>query len=192
LAQFSINNPKVAFMCSFSDEAQMLEQLCEGALDLALTTHQSGLCNDVENQQVFDDVIDLVVPAEHAWAKKGRISPKELAGTALILRDPESTAFATVYESLLRAGLERNSLNSRMILDSEEAIVLSVLAGLGPGFASRRICEMLGVDSLSQVRIDGITIIRPIYLQRLTRRADHPVISAFWDSIAAGQATIAK
>ena len=71
-------------------------------------------------------------------------------------------------QALRRAGLRMNQLTIAMELDSTEAIVSGVEAGLGVGFVSElAIRKELRLGTLATARIQGLEIRRPFSLIRL-------------------------
>ena len=54
---------------------------------------------------LIDDEIVIAVPLGHPWARRASVTPEELIGTPLVLRDPEAHTRQVIDEELARAGL---------------------------------------------------------------------------------------
>jgi DNA-binding transcriptional LysR family regulator len=91
---------------------------------------------DLKVQPWFDDELLLVVPAGHEWAGLGTIAAEDLVGVPLVMRELGSGSRQVVESGLQKAGIRLGSLRIVMELDSTEAILSCIEAGLGVGFAS--------------------------------------------------------
>jgi DNA-binding transcriptional LysR family regulator len=56
------------------------------------------------NIPLIDDEIHIAVPLAHRWARKRRISPSELLGTPIVLRDPGAHTRQVIDETLTEHG----------------------------------------------------------------------------------------
>jgi DNA-binding transcriptional LysR family regulator len=91
---------------------------------------------DLKVQPWFDDELLLVVPAGHEWAGLGTIAPEALVGVPLVMRELGSGSRRVVENGLQKTGIRLGSLRIVMELDSTEAILSCIEAGLGVGFVS--------------------------------------------------------
>jgi DNA-binding transcriptional LysR family regulator len=91
---------------------------------------------DLKIEPWFDDELLLVVPAGHEWAGLGTIGPEALVGMPLVMRELGSGSRHVVEDGLQKAGIRLGSLRIAMELDSTEAILSCIEAGLGVGFVS--------------------------------------------------------
>jgi len=91
---------------------------------------------DLKVQPWFDDELLLVAPAGHEWAGLGTIAPEGLVGMPLVMRELGSGSRHVVESALQKAGIRLGSLRIVMELDSTEAILSCIEAGLGVGFVS--------------------------------------------------------
>jgi DNA-binding transcriptional LysR family regulator len=57
------------------------------------------------NIPLVDDEIHIAVPLAHRWARKRKITPAELLGTAIVLRDPGAHTRQVIDETLTEHGL---------------------------------------------------------------------------------------
>jgi DNA-binding transcriptional LysR family regulator len=102
------------------------------------------------------------------------ISIASLAELPLLLRERGSGSRRVVERAIKLAGLPFKSLRIAMELDSTEAIVSGVEAGLGVGFVSESaIRKELRLGTLSVLNVDGISIERNFSL--IYRAGQEPV-----------------
>jgi DNA-binding transcriptional LysR family regulator len=119
---------------------------------------------DLKIESIGQDELTLIVPANHPWAHRRSIAPAELIEEPILLREPGSGMRRFVEEFLERAGVHSN-LRTNVDMNSTEAIVASVEAGVGVGFVSYLALEKaLQVRSVKIVPIETGPILRPLSL----------------------------
>lgn len=79
------------------------------------------------------DELVLIVPPRHAWARRGTIGTREVAGERLLVREEGSATRQVMERALQHAGI---APASTMELSHTEAIKQCVMAGLGIAFVS--------------------------------------------------------
>jgi DNA-binding transcriptional LysR family regulator len=85
--------------------------------------------------EVFDeDELTLIVPPDHRWARKPVLKAAELVQEPILLREVGSGMRRFVEEYLERNGVLRQQLRTIVDMNSTEAIISAVEAGLGVGF----------------------------------------------------------
>jgi DNA-binding transcriptional LysR family regulator len=109
----------------------------------------------------------LIAPAGHEWSGAGGVPVHSLKDVPLLLREQGSGSRRVVEQALKKAGLPLNRLHIRMELDSTEAIVSGVEAGLGLGFVSQwAISKALRLKTIATIPIEGLEIRRDLTLIR--------------------------
>jgi len=80
--------------------------VASGAADVgvAACTHDETVPG-LASVPLIDDEIVIAVPLAHPWARRSSITPDELVGSALVLRDPDAHNRQVLEEALARAGL---------------------------------------------------------------------------------------
>jgi DNA-binding transcriptional LysR family regulator len=85
--------------------------------------------------EVFgEDELALIVRPDHRWTKKSVLRAAELVQAPILLREEGSGMRRFVEEYLERNGLLRQQLQTPIDMNSTEAILSAVEAGLGVGF----------------------------------------------------------
>jgi DNA-binding transcriptional LysR family regulator len=116
---------------------------------------------DVKVEPWFDDELLLAVPASHEWAEAGVIAAEKLQQAPFIIRELGSGSRHVIEAGLQKAGLRLSSMRIAMELDSTEAILSCIEAGLGVGIVSKwALDRRLRARTLAAVRIEGQRITR--------------------------------
>ena len=124
-----------------------LAALLERTIDFALV-HQVRRDRRLSLIPLFEDEIMVIMPADHPYAKRRFVQPRDLQDVTLIMHsDPDESFFA---RRLAAAGV-RPKKYSRVILT--EAIVEMVRAGLGMSAMPRWIIER-------EIKAGGIAAVR--------------------------------
>ncbi len=155
----------------------VLEGRAETGVVSALVSHA-----DLMYHQFLQDHIVLIVPADHSWADGRRVRPEDLLGQPLIMREASSSTHELLIEEFARRGLDSTRLNVLLTLANDEAIEMSVEAGLGVAFVSRlAAAHGTALKRVVEVPVEGIDFSRSIYLVRHRRHPSTPLMQAFWE-----------
>jgi DNA-binding transcriptional LysR family regulator len=129
----------------------------------------------VHTERFLRDTLVLIVPALQERQGRARRGPDDgaggsmdLAGVArlpLLMRERGSGSRHVIERALSRAGLPPRRLQISMELDSTEAIVAGVEAGLGAGFVSEwAIGKAVRLGTVRALRVEGLEISRDLSL----------------------------
>jgi DNA-binding transcriptional LysR family regulator len=182
LAAFHHQYPQVKATCQVTSQSQALKMLGEGKVHLALA-NDPPLAQDIEYQKVTTEHIVLIVHPNHPWAMKKCVEVTDLITAHFILPEEGSDTHAAVREALAEKGLSIYQLNALISLGSLEAIALSVQEGLGVGFVPEIIVSRLVKNLVVPVDIQGLQIVRHVYIARNSRRLATGAQNAFWNLI---------
>jgi DNA-binding transcriptional LysR family regulator len=182
-ARFRRRHPKVQMTIFNHSRDRVLDDLCEGSVQLAvISADPSG--RDTEFRYFFTDHVVLIVPPDHPWAQRDVIAPEELKGVDFIVRDVQSGTRQQAETVLRAAGLSMDDLNVVLELGNSEAIGMAVEEGMGVAFVSRMVAQRgIELGKIKEVRVAGLTFERGIYIA-FSRR--HPATRAqaeFWDFV---------
>ena len=134
----------------------------------------------VHKQLFLNEKLVLIVERKHPWADSKNIPISALSDASLLLRERGSGTRRVVELALRRGGLKMSQLNVTMDLDSTEAIVAGVEAGLGVGFVPERaIAKELRLGTLSTVSIEGLEVQRDLTFIRRAGPALEGAAAAF-------------
>jgi DNA-binding transcriptional LysR family regulator len=166
LGAFRQQYPLVTLSVVSGNTERIVNGLLEGETAVAIIEGPAS-SRDVHKERFLKDHMALIVSRNHPWAAAPEISLEMLMETPLLMREQGSGSRRVVESALKNGGLRMRQLNIVMDLDSTEAIVSGVEAGLGVGFVSRwAIGKELKLGTLKQVRVRGLEIVRDLTLIR--------------------------
>jgi DNA-binding transcriptional LysR family regulator len=108
----------------------------------ALSTHQvsiglieaPGHRPDLKIEAFSEDELSLILPPSHRWAKKKTLRAAEIVQEPILLRESGSGMRRFVEEYLKKNGVLSQQLRTNVDMNSTDAIISAVEAGLGIGF----------------------------------------------------------
>ncbi len=181
IARFRQLHPKVRVTVGICAPEGAVDQVCDGRTQLSILSSEIS-CRDVEYRPFFSDKVVLIVPRNHPWTKVESISPHQLTGQPLILREETAGTRHVMQAGLLEHDVRLVDLDTVMELGSAEAIVTGVDAGIGIAFISRIVAHRaISVGHVAEVAVDGLDLSRQLLMIRHSRRAQTHAQSAFWD-----------
>ena len=158
LARFHDSHPYLDVRLSVGNRAQLIEQLQNSELDLAIMG-QPPKEMDTRAEVFAAHPMGMVTPAGHELARGGPHAPELLAQFNIILREPGSGTRATFEEYLRRHRVE---LQLWTEMPSNESIKQAVMAGMGISFLS---LHTIGLELR-----DGLLVVPPMLGMPVLRR----------------------
>ena len=135
ITEFTKKRPRISVSLRVSDTQKTLDRLLEGTVDVAFV---GGARSD--DRIVFlpfsKDEIVLIVPPGHPWEKLEKVTSDLFTSERLIVRETGSGTRAAVEEGLRELGINAGLFKDMVEVDSAEAVISSVEAGLGVSFVS--------------------------------------------------------
>jgi len=137
----------------------------------ALTEHQIGVGlieapafrPDLKIETFGEDELALIVRPDHRWARKAMLRAAELVQESILLREMGSGMRHFVEEYLEQNGVLRQQLRTLIDINSTEAIISAVEAGLGVGFVPCMAIEKaLKLGSIKAVPLENGPIHRQL------------------------------
>ncbi len=169
LGAFLREYPHVRLSLISGNTEHIADAVLEGQIALGII-EGPAMRRGLRTERLVPDEMVLIVGPQHAWAsrKASPVTPIDLLQVPLLLRERGSGSRRVVERALKAAGLTLRSLQIVMELDSTEAILSGVAAGLGVGFVSRSaIGKDLRLDTLRIVPVAGLEILRDFSFIRL-------------------------
>src|ERR1700739_2370754 len=159
VAGFLRDHPLVTITAASGNTDEMLEALTTHRIQVALIEGPS-LRKDIHIEPFMEDHMVLVVPASHEWADS-EIDISVLKDAPLLMREFGSGSRRVIENALIKGGLKKKDLNTRMELDSTEGLLSAVEAGLGVTFVSRwAVRNQLALGTLKLARVQGLKLSR--------------------------------
>ena len=178
LGRFLKENPRIHLTLRSGNTEQVSGWVLHGEAELGLiegpSTHK-----EISKEHFLDDRLLLIVPRGHAWATQ-QIPLAALTSAPLLMREQGSGTRRVIEQALRRAGLRLSQLQIAMELDSTEAILAGVEAGLGVGFVSEwAIRKELRLGTLAIAQMAGLDIRRAFSLIRPAGPVQSGAVAAF-------------
>jgi DNA-binding transcriptional LysR family regulator len=126
LKRFKDERPRVHIHLSTGTSEDIIEELISGEVNLAfcrLTQHP-----EIDSLHLYNDDLALIVPPNHPFAAKGKVSMAEAGKEPFLFFERSSSYHTLMYSTFLRLGIVPESV---MELDSMETTKHMVEAGLG-------------------------------------------------------------
>jgi len=183
LAHLHREHPKVSVTCQVSSQETAIQMLCDGEVQVALTSVPLSMPKDTEFKKFMTDPVVLIAPLDHPWAKRVSIQPKDLYEADFILREEESGTQIAVKKALKKVGIDISDLQNILTLGNSEAISMAVQQGLGVGFVSMLVVDRLVQEQVAIIEVQGVDISRDIFIARHSRYPATMAMKAFWELI---------
>jgi LysR family transcriptional regulator, transcriptional activator of the cysJI operon len=162
LGPFLREHPQIKLSLISGNTEHVVEQVANQRATLGII-EGPAMRRDLKTERLVEDHMVLIANPQHPWAARRprRIQASDLAISPLLLRERGSGSRRIIERALKLAGLPLRSLNVIMELDSTEAILSGVEAGLGVGFVSRwAIGKAVRLGTIRAIAVEGIHIVR--------------------------------
>ncbi len=123
---FRESRPRVHIHLSTGATEDVIERLLASELHVAITRLTQH--PEIESLHLYNDDLALVVPPNHSFASKGRVTVAEAGREPFLFFERSSSYHGLIYSMFLRGGVVPESV---MELDSMETTKHMVEAGLG-------------------------------------------------------------
>ena len=164
LGAFKKQYPQITLSVASGNTEHVVELLLRGKIAMGIIEGPAS-SRELRKRRFLEDRMVLIVPRQHPWAAMREISIDLLKEAPLLMRERGSGSRRVVELALKRSGLKLGQLHVAMDLDSTEAIVSGVEAGLGVGFVSAwAIGKEVRLGTLMRVRVTGLEIVRDLTL----------------------------
>lgn len=112
-------------------------------------------------QNILNDELVLVVPANHRWADKDEVSIRDIKDEPFIIREPGSGSRLVMEQAFIDADLDVEDLNIIMEIGNITSIKSAIINGLGVSIMSKWAARDLEVEGLaSTVHIKDLNLKR--------------------------------
>jgi DNA-binding transcriptional LysR family regulator len=183
IASFRKIYPMVRINVAVISRQLVMEKLLSGDVALGVSSKRL-LHKELEYQKFFHDDVILIVPKGHRWDGRLSIKPEEIVDEPIILREEEAGTRDVFQKALLEYGISHDMLNVAMELGNAEAIEMAVEQEIGVAFISRLAAARgLELGYISEVKVEGLELIRDIYFARCKRTPNTRAQIKFWEYV---------
>jgi DNA-binding transcriptional LysR family regulator len=164
LGAFQKQHPLVTLSVTSGNTERIVELVLRGEIAMGIIEGPAS-SRELRKRRFLEDRMVLIVPKGHPWVNTREVPLESLTEVPLLMREPGSGSRRVVELALKRSGIKLKQLRVAMELDSTEAIVSGVEAGLGVGFVSQwAIGKEVRLGTLKPVRVEGLQIVRDLTL----------------------------
>lgn len=170
--------PGISLNVRMGDTQQILDDIRCQRVELGLV---GGRIEDdlYRYTPIMSDELVLIVGATHPLRKAGVINLQQVLEQKLVVREQGSGTWQSLNNALLRAGCDPQSLDVLARLGSNEAVRRAVAAGYGCAFVSDlSVRESIERGELYRIEVDGLRIIRQLWLAEMRERTSSPAAQA--------------
>ena len=159
IAGFIKAYPRIQIVARSGNTEAMLDALVAHQIQLALIEGPDQR-KDLNIEPFFQDHMVLVVPTNHEWADQ-EVDIEALKQQPLLMREFGSGSRRVIERAIVAARLKKKDLRIQMELDSTEALLSAVEAGLGVTIVSRwAVRNQLALGTLKVARVRGLKLSR--------------------------------
>ena len=181
---FNQRYPDVRISLQIGDSAKIVQKTLAGTIEMGFV----GACFSEAHLRetiLTRDVLKVIVPAHHEWARQSSVTIEALRQEPMIIRETGSGTLQVVKDALADKGLAfPDQFLTIAEIGNTAGIVGGIKSGLGISILSTRaIEEELGDGRLRALDIQGIDLDRSIYLIVDQRRSLSPLAQAFQDYV---------
>jgi LysR family transcriptional regulator, low CO2-responsive transcriptional regulator len=179
LSVFGQTHPHIRVRATVSDSMGVMAQVERGEAHLGLVGRKADNPH-LDFRYLASDRMVLVVPPSHAWAKRKRISLKQLPARPLVLREVGSGLRHCFEKSLEKAGRSLADLQVALELGSNEAIKEAVQRGIGVAILSTyAVQKELRAGQLIALEVSDLHCDRDMFVVQDRRRVLPPPARLF-------------
>ncbi|HSO20444.1 MAG TPA: selenium metabolism-associated LysR family transcriptional regulator [Desulfosarcina sp.] len=185
IGAFTSRFPEVNISLTIGDTRQVIEAILSGELELSVVGAVSKEAG-ITQTRLIEDQMCLVVPTDHRWANRKRVTAKQLLTEPFIIREAGSGTLKSIQASLAGAGLSTADLKIVARIGSTEAIRQGIKSRMGVSILSAiAVAEDVAAGRLKTLPIEGLDLRRAFYLTHHRYRSLSPLCQAFIDFINA-------
>jgi DNA-binding transcriptional LysR family regulator len=140
IGQFKAKQADISIVLLIGDSRQVSEWVDDGRVELAVVGARPGQ-RTLEARELMGDELVVVVPAEHAWARRQTVSLAEVKAEPMVVRERGSGSRQALEHALDESGTSLASFRLVGEMGSTQAIKQAVRAGLGISLISKRAVE---------------------------------------------------
>lgn len=161
LAKFKQRHPKVTISMDISLSERIVDKVLDNSIEVGLVGHRPS-DHRLVIKPFESDKMALIVPADHAWAKrKSPVGLHELIDQSFLLPQKGSGTRQIIENLFQRAGLRPKDT---MEIGNTEGVKKAVEAGLGISLLSRHIVQSeQDAGLIRALTLKGIDLNRDLY-----------------------------
>ena len=179
IGQFKAKQAEISIVLLIGDSRQVTEWVEDGRVELGMVGARPGQ-RILEARELMADELVVVVPAEHAWARRQTVTLAEVQAEPMVVRERGSGSRQALEQALGDAGTSLAAFKIVGEMGSTQAIKQAVRAGVGASLISRRaVLDECRAGIVSCLTIERLDVQRAFYLVTHRDRTRSPLGLAF-------------
>ena len=179
VGRYTADYPDVKVSLTVGDTKQVTDEILSGVLEFGIVGARMKNRKLVQ-EEVATDTLRLVVPQDHKWAGRNRVSLKNLLTEPFIVRERGSGTLQALLDSLAEAGFKSGSLKIVAEMGSTTAVIQGIKSRVGISVLSTlAVREELQAGRLKALPVSGLSLQRSFYLTFNKHRTLSPLCNAF-------------
>jgi DNA-binding transcriptional LysR family regulator len=191
LSRFARKYPEVKIQLRVGDSRSVARQVSRGELLVGVVGAQEDFPDLVYERVLEDDLV--IVAAPDMCPAGGHLLPEDLASHSWVMREVGSGTRKAFEQGVSAMGVELRTLSVAVTVESTQAVLQCVLAGLGLSCTSRLAAgSLLDRGELVEVKTPGLSLPRAFYSVHHERRHTFPVVHHFLQYLAQESSSAVK
>ena len=179
MGDFTSLYPEVQVALKVGDTTEMISQLIAGQVEIVMVGARSD-DSRLDQKEFIRDELQVVVPVDHPWAQRSRISLSELMTVPYITREPGSGTLKSLEQRLRQSKCSINDFNIVAEMGSTQAVRQGIKNKIGVSILSAiAVADDVAIGSLKTLSIEGIDLTRSFYLTTHKQRSPSPLCQSF-------------
>jgi len=179
IGQFKAKQADITIVLLIGDSRQVTEWVDDGRVELAVVGARPGL-RTLDARELMPDELVVVVPAEHAWARRSTVTLGEVQAEPMVVRERGSGSRQALEHALHEGGTSLAAFRVVGEMGSTQAIKQAVRSGVGISIISRRaVMDECAAGVVACLEIAQLEVRRAFYLVTHRDRTRSPLGVAF-------------
>jgi len=179
IGQFVKQYPDVNITVIVGDTEQIIDEISNYRIEFAVVGAQTD-SPKIDQQELVEDDMRLIVPADHPWADKKQVSLEMMMSEPFIIREQGSGTLRSIQKSFAVRNKEVSSLHITAELGSTAAVIQGIKNHVGISILSTiAVAEELAAGSLKALTVKNVDLKRHFYLTTHTDRTASPLCREF-------------
>ena len=179
VGQFGRLYPDASMALRLGDSKSVVEDILADKLDLGVVGAKVSN-QKIMQEKLLDDQMQLIVPADHKWAKKKSVTVKALVKEPFIMREEGSGTRRAILDSLEKKGSSIEDINVIVEMGSAEAVREAIKSRIGVSILSTiAVADEIKAGQMKALKVEGVDLGRSFYLTLHRYRTPSPVCHVF-------------
>jgi DNA-binding transcriptional LysR family regulator len=179
IGAFTQSYPEVTISLHIGDTDKITQDIVSGIIELGVVGAKSSDRN-ITQDKLIEDEMQLVVPADHKWAKTKDVKLKKIFKEPFIIREQGSGTLQSIQLGLSEKGYGIGDLNIIAEMGSTTAVIQGIKSKVGISILSPiAVREELRSQALKALTIQGLNLKRSFYITTQKQRSTSPLCKAF-------------